>query len=79
MPSPQSITARNELGSLLADYPQRATKITGGIGALAAEIAVLQGDITNDTGDLYEPGDIGLLNQVRAAVKSALQQAAAAI
>ena len=79
MPSPQSITARNELGSLLEDYPKRATKITGSIDALATEIAALQGDITNDTDGLYEPGDIGLLNQVRADVKSALQQAAAAI
>ena len=33
----------------------------------------------NDPDDIYEPGDIGLLNQVRADIKAALQQAAAAI
>ncbi len=81
MASPQSINARNNLGSLLDDFPRRGNRLAIQISSLAAEIGALQTEITNNgpPNGLYEAGDIGLLNQVRSDIKSALQQAASAI
>ena len=79
MATPQGIAARNELGGLLDNLPERAAKMVVRIESLAAEIGTLQTAIQADPDSIYEPGDIGLLNQVRADIKAALQQAAAAI
>lgn len=79
MASPQSVAARNSLGFLLDNYPVQGEKVVSRITSMAAEIATLQDEILADPDDLYDPGDIGLLNQVRADVKSAIQQAAANI
>ena len=79
MATPQALQARSELGFLLEDYPKRGEKLVGRIEAMAAEIGKLQAAIQADPDSIYDPGDIGLLNQVRAGIKAALQQAAAAI
>ena len=79
MATPQGIAARNELGGLLENFPVRGAGIVVHIEQLVSAIGALQAAIIADPDNIYEPGDIGLLNQVRAGIKAALQQATAAI